>query len=246
MKKKLVRVIGYLLALVMIFSITCTPVYASEKGNKNEIQNWKAITDNIKSKEEYKTKDLAITVVTDQNEMKKLMEIFDAVAPEGKTIQKIELCESLSNTVAEDTAVAPYQGITPQFVYWGMYIKSTTDRGTGWYFPDSPYMDNWWQGPDTAVISQTSSISATANTSLGVKASDITASVGFSVTGSYSVTLSSTTPVPAGKTLEVKTYITYQKVDYDVWYDVVIDPDEYYATGSAYKPLGSYFAKFWY
>lgn len=246
MKKKLMKVIGLLTAMVMMFSIISTPAYAAENGNKNPIQNWKAITDNIKVKEEYKTKDLAVTVVTDQDEMEKLMEIFNAVAPEGKKIQKIELCESLANTVANDTAVAPSMGIIPQFVYWGMYIKSTSDRGTGWYFPDSPYMDNWWQGPDNAVISQTTSISASANTSLGVKASDITASVGFSVTGSYSVTLSSTTPVPAGKTLEVKTYITYKRVDYDVWYDVVIDPDQYYATGSAYQPLGSYFAKFWY
>ena len=107
-------------------------------------------------------------------------------------------------------------------------------------------MDNFWDGPDVATISQTSSIEASADASLGVSAAAITASVGFNVTSSYSVTLTSTTNVPAGSTLEVKTYITYKRVDYDVWADNIGTPDTYHATGMALKPLGSYFMKIWY
>lgn len=72
-------------------------------------------------------------------------------------------------------------------------------------------MDLYWDGPDTAVVSTTRSIKAEITASFGLSVKQITAGVGFSVSNEYSVTFSSTTPVPANTTLNVKVCKTYQK-----------------------------------
>ncbi len=244
MKKHLLMVVSLVVVLTMVFSFTGN-VYAENKESQSQPKTLQTIKNGIKVKDEVQANDLNITVVTDSKELKKLMKEFSIVAPNGKQLQKIEICEPITDSNTDDTSFINPDEFTTSVV-WDYYINSTSDMGTGWYFPNDPYMDNFWDGPDTATISQTSSISATANAGVGVSVSEITASVGFSVTNSYSVTLTSTTVVPAGSTLEVKTYITYKRVDYDVWADNIGVPDTYYATGSAYKPLGSYFMKIWY
>ncbi|MGB7605419.1 MAG: hypothetical protein WBL93_08060 [Lutisporaceae bacterium] len=244
MKKRLLMVVSLVLVLTMVFSFSGI-AYAISNDNPNQCKNLQAIKNGIKVKNEVIENGQNVTVVTDSKELENLKNEFGIVAPNGKKLQRIEICEPITapntNGTSFNNPASPIQTLV-----WDYYIKSITDRGTGWYFPNDPYMDNFWDGPDVATISQTQSIDATANASVGVTVSEISASVGFSVTSSYSVTLTSTTTVPAGSTLEVKTYITYKRVDYDVWADNIGSDDTYYATGSAYKPLGSYFMKIWY
>jgi hypothetical protein len=244
MKKRLSVAICLLLVLTMVSSFSSI-TYAESNDNPNQLKNLQTIKNDIKVKTELKENDQNITVITDSKELEKLQKEFGIVAPNGKKLQKIEIVEPTTASNTNDTSFIN-SSMSTQAIVWDYYIKSVTDKGTGWYFPNDPYMDNFWDGPDVATISQTNSITASANAGLGVSVSAITASVGFNVTGSYSVTLTSTTTVPAGSTLEVKTYITYKRVDYDVWADNIGTADTYYATGSAYKPLGSYFMKIWY
>lgn len=257
------------LIMFFVFSMLLTQVSAfSNEGNsktkgKNEFGNeleekvklgrdmeldsksFKELKGSGRSK--YKTKidnkNFDTIVFTSQEDLQALIEIHNAKIPEGYCIEKIELF--LENNVND--AGNNYSGI--QLNHWDwLYrsITSTNDRGTGWYFPGNPYRDDWWDGPDTAKISETNSHSATVSSTLGVSDSSISAEVGFSITSSYSVTLTSETPVPANKRLNVKTYVTYKRVDFDVWEYHLFNEPHYYDTGSAYKPLGSYFAKFWY
>lgn len=198
-------------------------------------------------KSKYKTKinnkNYYVTVFTSREDLQALIEIHNAQIPEGYSIEKIELFSECDIKDENNNNISNH----PNHWDW-IYraIVSTVDRGTGWFFPNNPYRDDWWDGPDTATISQTNSHSATVSDKFGLSDSYISAEVGFNITSSYNVTLTSTTPVPADKILNVKTYITYRRVDFDVWEYHLFNDAHYYNTGSAYRPLGSYFAKFWY
>ncbi|WP_024833867.1 hypothetical protein [Ruminiclostridium josui] len=183
------------------------------------------------------------TEFTNKQEMKDLMELYNEKAPDGYKIEKVELVRA-DNTIAPQNTT---NTVGTNAVVWDYYIKSTTDYGSGWYnSTDDLLDDSTWNGPDTAVVQISEKVSATYSGEFGVSVSDISAKVGFSVTGEVTLTKSSTTPVPAGKKLNVKTYATFHKVSYDVWADNILADDTYYATGYAYDPNGVYFAKFWY
>ncbi|MDD5287368.1 MAG: hypothetical protein PHD54_16070 [Desulfuromonadaceae bacterium] len=251
MKMGFSRVIGMLMVLViMISTVGTATIFAAEKDNAQKDEtamNLQDIKDKLKQKPgEYKIDGFDVTIVTDSNDLNTLMKDFNAEAPKTKRIQRIELYETVASP-SVDNKGSSSEVITPKgWGSLGYFIKSVTDRGYGWYFPGSPYRDDWWDGPDTAQLSLTASISATKDFDFGLSLDYISGKVGFSMTSAYSVTISSTTPVPAGYTLNLKTYITYQRKDCEIWENFLIGDDEYAGTGSAYKPMGTYFAKFWY
>lgn len=185
--------------------------------------------------------------ITSEKEIAEFAKLHGAINNRNMKITKIELVEVLPSTVYESSGDIGAMKIRSWDIY-NREAKAGTciDYGTGWYFPDSPKWDMWWEGPDTAYISQTISENCAIYGSGGASYSGITAVIGFNVSSSYSVTYSSTTPVPADKLLEVKVYTVYHRKSCDIWEYHWNTPPHYYDTCNSYKPLGSYFVKFWY
>ncbi|MDT8718274.1 hypothetical protein IAI10_16525 [Clostridium sp. 19966] len=236
------------LSMLMVFG-TSMSTFAQTNSNDNKSLNSYntngALTANISSNSSNQI------VITDKKQLSSEAKHLNIpLTKNGKTLKKIELInQPVTNQTQSSIIQNKTKGtITPNSwdtLYY--YIKSTTNYGSGWYDSTDDLMwDLWWDGPDTAVVSHTESISASVSDTLGVSESGISASVGFNVAGSYSVTFSSTTPVPSGETLNVKVYRTFQKVSFEVWEDNAFEANKYYGTGYAYKPNGAYFAKSWY
>ncbi len=256
MKKLLIRRLPFLLILLVL--ITQVSVYAAAGENQvnnssdgkliNILQTEKSIEKiDKKHVEQVKDQKYETIEVTDAKEIEKLAKIHGFTNTSKEKITKIELV----NVTPVAEIVNPLEeGISLNHLDWTIRaVKSGTcvDYGSGWYNSSTDLKwDLWWDGPDTAVVQETISEDASYNCSVGVSASEVTAEVGFSVSSSYSVMYSSTTPVPADKKLNVKVYRLHQKKSFDVWEYHLFNAAHYYTTGWAYKPNGAYFAKAWY
>ncbi|MDK8182131.1 hypothetical protein [Paenibacillus sp. UMB4589-SE434] len=156
---------------------------------------------------------------------------------DGAKLSKIEY-EYVGNTtlVSDTSAKGPVlSALQP------VKIIDVRDKGFGWYNPNNPLYDHWFDGPDTAEYSETRKSTATASHTFGITSEIISNNVGFTIGEEYSYTIKSTTPVPADKKLNVRVFQVHHKKEL-----VYTGYDGKSYILEAEKPNGSYIQKNWY
>ena len=230
MNKKILSLV--LLGIISISAfIPVTNSYASPL--TSSIESSIEDSENITAEKENRVLTTKGVTITDEEEIENFAKEhgIDLIV-NGEKIKKIE------------TEFVPIENSEKESISSRAYLGTVTNHGTGWYNKDEDiYADITTSGPDTVLISKTESFTATMSDSFGVSASGVSASVGFTIGASYSVTFSSTTPVATGERLNVKAYTTYQKKSAPVYASIT---NSYKGTVYAYKPTGAYFVKTWY
>ena len=141
-KKKIKLAIGLIMIFILASSsiVSASPINSSKSNqlaNTELISSLALLEDSTQSVQG----NFNVSTVSKQQKIQEIANKFNIVTPKGKTIEKIEFCEPIDVTKNSETSI-PNKTLTPYICLW-KYIKSVTNRGTGWYFPSNPYMDNW-------------------------------------------------------------------------------------------------------
>lgn len=96
-------------------------------------------------------------------------------------------------------------------------------------------------GPMTLTLGTTLTVSNSFSATVGVKASVVTAGVGFSVTWSASQTYQASTYVPSGACRYLKAYDTFNNYRFEVWDQNFIGDPFKVGTGTAKKFIGIWY-----
>ena len=134
-------------------------------------------------------------------------------------------------------SVDPDPGITPQ---WGCVVDC-------WHLKNVVYTGETNSfvtqvkgnpGPMTLTLSQTRTVSNSFSATVGIKASVVTAEIGFSVTWSASQQYQASINVPSGACRILKAYNTYKNYRYEIWDQNFIGDPFKVGSGTAKKFIG--------
>ena len=96
-------------------------------------------------------------------------------------------------------------------------------------------------GPMTLTLSTTLTVSNSFTATVGVKASVVSAGIGFNVTWSASQTYSASTYVPAGACRIIKAYDTFKNYKFEVWDQNFIGDPFKVGSGTAKRFIGVWY-----
>ncbi len=176
--------------------------------------------------------------LTTTSELQQYINQNNIVVPEGHTLKSVKL-DFIPNPEESFENANPYDSIDPKAI--GDYVKNVEKVKDDVYFPDDEISSDWYDGPlDSAEYTFKESVEAKLTSSLGCSISEISAEVGFEVTGSEEKSKTATIKgVNENERLNVKVYGVYDKYSFDV-YSIF---DNHQGTAYAYKPIGLYIAQ---
>lgn len=232
--KKIISIVISLIIVIGSFSFVyasdATPMVTGEEALQDNFSSLGVLVKSTDTYDEY--------VLTDAKQIAKEVAKDKVTAPKGKSVKKI-ITRIPKNVSPSSPKKDLAQDITTQGSVWlGYYIKSTTDRGDYWYFPDIILHTNSGGPGGTVSMTVNEEVSATVSCSVGLDAEVVSAEVGFDVTRTYGIQDSYSVQLAAGQYGMIKAWTYYHRVDYDVWNDYLIGDDTYQTTGSAYRPNG--------
>lgn len=176
--------------------------------------------------------------LTTTSELQQYINENNIVVPEGYTLKSVEF-DFIANPEERFENSNPIDLIQPCAI--GDWVTNVEKVKDDVYFPDDEITSDFYDGPtESTSYTFTESVEAKLTSSLGCSISEISAEVGFEVTGSVekskTVTLKG---VNADEILGVKVYGVYDKYSFDV-YSIF---NNYQGTEYAYKPMGLYVAQ---
>lgn len=126
-------------------------------------------------------------------------------------------------------------------------IRNKVDHGDGWYNSSAHQVYEFYiDGPDTFVLDETHSYSASVNCNIEAAIEVISAGVGFEIGEEHQLHFQSNTPVEAGKRLHVEVFRTHRKVTFDLYKNPLIGGWTFVDDYEALKPNGTFIKKeFW-
>lgn len=178
-----------------------------------------------------------------EKDPKKLAQI---IKKDKLTIPKGYHLVSVTTTIINSTAKneSTNQIIQASTVpYW--YVTNVRDMGDGYSYWDD-YDSDWFYGPATISEQYSRTDSCSFNCSLGISASVVSASVGFTIGSSLTKTKTFNASVAAGYKLNVKIFTNYQQKSYVVNYVDTAGVSHNYGTYNAWKPVGLIFKQYTY
>ena len=169
-------------------------------------------------------------VVTDPEEIKKLLEKYELPQGDDGEVVSITICDLVYPPQDEPAPASDF--LNPG--EYEMQITYHTRDKRGKLIRSSQY-----DYPSGKMTIQ-ESVQATFTTTAGISAEFISASVGFDVTTYYSVTDEQTVEVPYGKKCDCDAYVRldyyeFKIIERDIWFD------DDCGTGTASKPIGVFF-----
>lgn len=168
-----------------------------------------------------------VVEITDPNILKELESSFPDA--DGKHLIGVTIAyTNTESTYSENDSLVGIQAV-------GYYLKNIK---SGEVCGLNVIRQSTYKGPATATMTIKESISATWSSNTGISASTVSASLGFSVTKSFTVSDSYKVSVPKGKTYTIVARPIYMAYNFDVWYSPLIGKDYKAGTGSALKPIG--------
>ncbi len=240
MTKKTKKLIGCCVIFTMLIILGSNLTFA--QSNDESSKKMEAMQDDVSSLGNlvYSTDTYDVYVLTDKDKIDKEL-IKDKISvPKEKSVKRIitKIPKNISTTPKIKKSDSE-RSITPMgSILLGYYIKSTTNRGDLWYFPDE-ILHTTSGGPGGTInMTVNEEVSATVSCSVGLDAEVVTAEVGFDITASFGISDSYTKDLADGQTGIIKAWTYHHRTDYDVWNDYLIGDDTYNTTGSAYKPNG--------
>jgi hypothetical protein len=95
-----------------------------------------------------------------------------------------------------------------------------------------------YKGPATATMTIGEAVAAQLITETGISAEVVSATLGFNVTKTYTVSDTYSIQVPKGRTYKITAHPVFLVYDFEVWYDPIFGSDYRVGVGNALKPIG--------
>lgn len=170
-------------------------------------------------------------------------EIIRQLSDEAELPDMIEL----TYTPSVNTQIIANGGEATPMLFADYEIRNKVDHGDGWYNSSAHQVYEFYiDGPDTFVLDETHSYSASVNCSIEAAIEVISAGVGFEIGEEHQLHFQSNTPVDAGKRLHVEVFRTHRKVTFDLYKNPLIGGWTFVDDYEALKPNGTFIKKeFW-